>query len=250
MKISIITATYNSEGFIMSNLNSVNSQTYKNYEHIIIDNESKDKTLDIIRNNGKGVKIISEKDEGIYDAFNKGIELATGDIISILNSDDYYSDNKILENIVDIFKKKNVGIVYGNINYVKRYGEKKILRYWKSNKYKTNDFKIGWSPPHPAFFVKKSLYDQYGKYKSIYGNSSDFELMYRFLEKNRLSNDYIDKTLVTMRLGGKSNKNLLEIIRQNLIILDILDIKKNIYLITKFFVNKFINRIKQLIILK
>ena len=90
----------------MSNLNSVNSQTYKNYEHIIIDNESKDKTLDIIRNNGKGVKIISEKDEGIYDAFNKGIELATGDIISILNSDDYYSDNKILENIVDIFKKK------------------------------------------------------------------------------------------------------------------------------------------------
>ena len=250
MKVSIITATYNSEEFIISNLNSVNSQTYENYEHIIVDNKSKDKTLEIVKKNGKRLKIISERDDGIYDAFNKGIELASGDIISILNSDDYYSDNKILENIVDIFKKSKVGIVYGNINYVKRYGNKKILRYWKSNKYNFNDFKIGWSPPHPAFFVKKNLYIQYGKYKLKYGNASDFELMHRFLEKNRLSNNYIDKTLVTMRLGGKSNKNLSEIIRQNLIILEILDIKKNIYLITKFFVNKFINRMKQLIILK
>ena len=105
MKISIITATYNSEEFIISNLNSVNSQTYENYEHIIVDNKSKDKTLEIVKKNGKRLKIISERDDGIYDAFNKGIELASGDIISILNSDDYYSDNKILENIVDIFKK-------------------------------------------------------------------------------------------------------------------------------------------------
>ena len=155
MKISIITATFNSEKFIMSNLNSIINQSYKNFEHIIIDNKSTDQTIDIIKNHGKNLKIISENDKGIYDAFNKGIELASGEIISILNSDDFFADEKILEEVINVFEENKVDIVYGNLKYVKRNNLNKIVRYWKSNPYILNNFKVGWAPPHPTFFVKK-----------------------------------------------------------------------------------------------
>ena len=155
MKISIITATYNSEKFIKTNIESVNNQSYQNIEHIIIDNKSKDNTLSIAKKNGKNLKIFSDNDKGIYDAFNKGINQASGEIISILNSDDFFTDREVLKEVVKAFETKNAEIVYGNLVYVKRSNESKVVRYWKSNSFVENSFKFGWSPPHPTFFVKK-----------------------------------------------------------------------------------------------
>ena len=157
MKISIITPTFNSENFISSNINSIKIQTYNNFEHIIIDNKSKDKTLEIIKNEGKNSKIISESDNGIYHAFNKGITLATGDVISIINSDDYLADDKVLENVISVFNSHDIDIVYGNIKYVKRDNKNKIVRFWRSSTYIPKMFYLGWSPPHPSFFVKKKF---------------------------------------------------------------------------------------------
>tara|TARA_B100000886_G_scaffold322825_2_gene266126 strand:+ start:8574 stop:9326 length:753 start_codon:yes stop_codon:yes gene_type:complete len=250
MKISIITATFNSENYIHSNLDSINRQSHKNYEHIIIDNKSSDNTLDIIKKNGKNLIIKSQNDLGIYDAFNKGIEIASGDIISILNSDDFYYSSETLKDVIEIFMKQKVDIVYGNLDYVKRNKMGKIVRYWKSNAFTSNSFKIGWSPPHPTFFVKKNIYTKFGNFDIKNGNSSDFELMFRFLEKNKISSFHLNKTLVTMRTGGKSNKNINEIIKQNLKILQILDIKFNLFHIIKFLIYKLINRVKQFLILK
>ena len=247
MKISIITATSNSQNFIGSNINSINDQTYKNYEHIIIDNNSQDNTLEIIKNNGKNVKIISEKDNGIYDAFNKGIDLSTGEIISIINSDDYFADKKVLEEVSKVFNNYDVDIVYGDLKYVKRGNINKNVRYWKSNPYIPNSFQNGWAPPHPTFFVKKKIYENLGKYKLNLGNSSDFELMFRFLEKNNIKSFYLNKLMVIMRTGGVSNKNYLDIIKQNIVVLDILNIKNNIPKIIKFCLFKLFNRLKQFI---
>ncbi len=250
MKISIITATFNSENFIMSNLNSIINQSYKNFEHIIIDNKSTDQTIDIIKNHGKNLKIVSENDKGIYDAFNKGIELASGEIISILNSDDFFADEKILEEVINVFEENKVDIVYGNLKYVKRNNLNKIVRYWKSNPYILNNFKVGWSPPHPTFFVKKNVYKKYGNFKLDFGNSSDFELMFRFLEVNNVKSFHLNKLLVIMRTGGASNKNLYQIIKQNIDLLEILKIKNNIFMIIKFCVYKFFNRLKQFLSLQ
>ncbi len=247
MKISIITATSNSQNFIGSNINSINDQTYKNYEHIIIDNNSQDNTLEIIKNNGKNVKIISEKDNGIYDAFNKGIDLSTGEIISIINSDDYFADKKVLEEVSKVFNNYDVDIVYGDLKYVKRGNINKNVRYWKSNPYIPNSFQNGWAPPHPTFFVKKKIYENLGKYKLNLGNSSDFELMFRFLEKNNIKSFYLNKLMVIMRTGGVSNKNYLDVIKQNIVVLDILNIKNNIPKIIKFCLFKLFNRLKQFI---
>lgn len=250
MKISIITATFNSENFILTNLDSIIKQKHSDYEHIIIDNKSRDNTLEIIKQKGINIKIISERDDGVYDAFNKGIKISDGEIISILNSDDFYYDENILEKINQIFEENDVDIVYGDLKYVKRSDINNIIRFWKSGTYKENYFYKGWSPPHPSFFVKKSVYDKFGLYKKEYGNSADFELMFRFLDNHNLKSYYLNKTLVTMRTGGKSNNNLVGIINQNIIILDILGIKKNIYSILKFVTFKFFYRVKQFIFLK
>ena len=247
MKISIITPTFNSERFISSNVNSIKNQTYKNFEHVIIDNKSKDKTVEIIKNEGKNLKIISESDKGIYDAFNKGIALAKGDVISIINSDDYLADDKVLENVISVFNSHNIDIVYGNIKYVKRDNPNKVVRFWRSNPYVHKMFYLGWSPPHPSFFVKKKIYEKYGNFNTNFGNASDFELMFRFLEKHRIKSFHLDDTMVIMRTGGVSNKNIYEIIRQNITLMKILSINKSIPMIIKFCISKFLNRIKQFI---
>jgi glycosyltransferase len=202
LKISIITPTFNSQKTINENINSILIQNYKNWEQIIIDNLSTDNTLSIIKkfNNDK-IKIISEKDKGIYDAINKGIINSTGEIISILHSDDFFFDKNTLTNVT------------GNLLYVKKSNKNKVIRYWQSNNFKKGLFYRGWSPPHPSFFVKKKIYEEFGNYKIEFGNSSDFELMFRLLEKNQVSSKYIDKVLVTMRYGGASNKNYIKIIK-------------------------------------
>ena len=249
MKISIITPTFNSQKTIEENINSILSQSYENWEQIIIDNQSKDNTLPLIKkfNNNK-IKIFSQKDNGIFDAVNKGIENSSGEIISILHSDDFYFNNETLTEVIKNFINFNAKIIYGNILYVKKNNKKKILRYWKSNDFVRGNFYKGWSPPHPSFFIKKELHDKFGNYDIKLGNSSDFEFMFRLLEQNQIKSKYIDRILVIMRYGGKSNRNLSSILRQNIVILKILGIKKNYINILKFLIYKFIDRTKQFFI--
>lgn len=246
MKISIITPTFNSENTIGDNINSILLQKYQDWEQIIIDNKSIDSTLDLIKeyNNNK-IKIISEEDNGIYDAINKGIVHATGDVISILHSDDFYYDQNTLESIVTCFSQYNSDIVYGDLIYVRKLNKDKVLRYWESSEFKKDNFYKGWSPPHPSFFVKKKVHNEFGYYDNTLGNPADIELMFRFLEKNKIQSKYLNKKLVIMRYGGSSNNNLKNILKQNLTILKILSINFNYFKIIRFFYYKIINRIKQ-----
>lgn len=223
MKISIITVSYNSEKTIADTLESVLSQTYSNLDYIIIDGNSKDNTLDIIEsyeNKFKEKKIsyrrISEKDDGLYDAMNKGIKMATGDIIGIINSDDVYNQNDILEKIVDKFNDFDLLGIYGDLVYVEENDLNKITRYWKSGKYKKNCFLFGWMPPHPTFFVKREVYEEYGFFRLDMGTAADYEIMLRFIHKYKIKIDYLEETIVKMRLGGASNSNLLARLNANL----------------------------------
>ena len=219
MKISIITVCCNSAKYIRSAIESVRRQTYNNIEYIIIDGCSSDTTVDIIKSyeplfDGR-LKWISEKDEGIYDAMNKGIRMATGDIVGILNSDDLYIDTFVIEDIVKQIQNNDVNTLYGNIRFVKPDDIEKTIRIWNSSKFIPNSFRRGWHPPHPAFFVKKNVYDEYGTFDTSLDISADFELMLRFLEKYRVSTVYYDRFIVKMRLGGESTGSLKQIIHGN-----------------------------------
>ena len=252
MLISIIIPTFNSSQTIQNNLDSIKKQTYLNYEIVVIDNNSTDDTITLIKkNNFKNIKTIIEKDSGIYDAVNKGILNSTGDLVSILHSDDIYNHNDVLKNVVNAFnQKKNVEIVYGDLVYVKNDDINSVLRYWKPGKFKNDLFLKGWHPPHPSFFAKKRLFDSYGLYNSKIGNSADVELMHRFMQIFKINFYYLNETLVKMRYGGKSNKNIMSIIRQNLEIIKFLNIQNSLYKIIIFFLYKFIDRLKQFIIKK
>ena len=245
-KITIITPTFNSANTILANLTSIKNQSYQNFEHIIIDNKSNDQTLDIIKKNNKKIRIISEKDKGVYDAINKGIKLATGEIISILHSDDIYYDNQTLFSVIKKFEHDNTDIVYGDLMYVSRNNPCKVIRYWKSNEYKHDLFLKGWSPPHPSFFIKKEIHSKFGYYNIKIGNPADIELMYKFLELKKINSKYINKTLVKMRYGGKSNNDIFEIFKQNIEILKFLNLKSPLKIIN-FLYFKIIERTFQFI---
>ena len=184
-KITVITPTFNSANTILANLISVKNQKYKNLEHIIIDNKSVDGTLNLIKKqNDKRIKIVSEQDNGIYDAINKGIKLAKGEIISILHSDDKYYNNHTLLNIINNFEDKNIDIIYGDLLYTKKNNLNKIIRYWKSTNYIQGMFFKGWSPPHPSFFAKKKqlhAFKHEGFWKSLdtLKDKNDFNKLYK-----------------------------------------------------------------------
>ena len=208
MKISIITAVFNGADAIEDCIESIASQTHKDIEHIIIDGGSTDGTLDVIqRYKDKIARVISEPDRGIYDALNKGIRLATGDIIGFLHADDVYAHDKVIETAVSQMTRYNVDSCYGDLLYVDKNNTDKIIRYWKSRPYEKGLFKRGWMPPHPTFFVKKEIYDKYGYFNSGFKIAADYELMLRFLEKHKISTHYIPEVLIKMRLGGVSNRS-------------------------------------------
>ena len=216
MKISIITVCYNSAETIYDTINSVNNQTYPNIEHIFIDGRSTDNTLEIINLNSERDKIvISEKDFGLYDAMNKGIKLATGDIIGLINSDDLYCDPHALYKVAEEFKKnKNLDSVYADLYYVSKNNIKKIIRRWVTG-YQSK-FKYGWHPAHPTFYIKKSVYNRFGLFDLSFRLAADFEIMLRFLEKHKISTTYLKEPLLKMRLGGETNKSLKNIYYQNI----------------------------------
>ena len=207
MKISIITVCYNAEDTIGDTIQSVLSQDYKDVEYIIVDGKSTDRTLEIIQSINNGIKLISEKDQGMYDAMNKGINIASGDVIGILNADDIYKNSQVLTEVMDAFKA-NVSIVYGDIEYVKYDDLSKVVRKWKAGVFRTGKFKWGWMPPHPGFFIKKSCYESFGLFNLNLSTSADYELMLRMLEVHHLSCNYISKTITSMRVGGASNSSL------------------------------------------
>lgn len=209
MKVSIITVCYNSAATIESTIQSVIFQDYSNIEYIIVDGESKDNTLDIVRKYEMHIDtIISENDSGIFDAFNKGIQNATGDIIAILNSDDFYMNNKVISKIVRAFESCDCELVFGNIYYVDAQNTNRIIRRWKSSSYSKLKAIFGWMPAHPAFFVRRSVYNKYGGFNTNFKYSGDYDFMMRLLYKYNLSSKYVDEFLVNMRSGGNSNSSL------------------------------------------
>ncbi len=204
MIISIITATYNSAATIADTLESVRHQTHPLIEHIIVDGLSKDSTLDICRSYPHVSFIHSEKDNGIYDAMNKGIAHATGDVIGILNSDDFYVNEKVIAKVAEAFVP-GIDAVYGDLQYVDQLNTDKVIRTWRSGSYARNDFLFGWMPPHPTFFVRKEVYQQLGNFNTALRSAADYEFMLRVLFKNQLKAAYIPEVLVRMRAGGVSN---------------------------------------------
>ena len=207
MKISIITVCFNAEETIGDTIQSVLTQDYEDIEYIIVDGKSTDGTLEVIQSQQKRIQLISEKDQGIYDAMNKGINIASGDVIGILNADDVYKNNQVLKDVMNAFTE-NVSIVYGDIEYVKNNDVSKVVRKWKSGLFRPGKFKWGWMPPHPGFFIKKSCYERYGLFNLNLSTSADYELMLRMLEVHNLNYIYISKIITSMRVGGASNSSL------------------------------------------
>ena len=226
LKVSIITPTYNSEKYLEECIQSVIGQGYKNIEHIIIDGKSSDNTLTIIRKYKPHIAHwISETDRGMYDAINKGMKMATGDIIGILNSDDLLDAEDVIEEITKAFESRQVGAVYGDLNFVAADDTSKILRIWRSSSFKRYRFKYGWMPAHPTFYIKRTLVQEFGGYENHYYSAADYEFMARYLYHHRVSAYHLPKLIVKMRMGGQSNKNIYQRIRANR--RDFLAMKKN-----------------------
>jgi glycosyltransferase len=216
MKISIITATYNSAVTVADTIESVANQTYKNIEHLIIDGLSKDKTLDVVKSSKHNGPVYSEKDKGIYDAMNKGIVKASGDVIGILNSDDFYASDDIIEQVAHLFATTNCDLLYGDLYFIDQNNTSKVKRKWISGNYKLKDFLYGWMPPHPTFFVRKEVYEKYGMFNMELGSAADYELMLRFMFKRKLKTSYLNKVMVLFRVGGASTKNLNNRVKANM----------------------------------
>lgn len=209
MKVSIITAVFNGAATIENCLKSIIGQSYKNIEHIIINDGSTDGTLDVVsRYKDNIAKVVSQPNSGTYNALNKGIGLSSGDIIGFLHADDFYAHNRVIENVVNIFKKENVDSCYGDLEYVNKENPGRVIRYWRAGRFCARKFRYGWMPPHPALFIKKVVYDKYGYFNTDFKIAADYELMLRFLLKQAISVQYLPEVLVKMRMGGMSNKSL------------------------------------------
>ena len=227
MKISIITAVFNNEQTINRALSSINKQTYKNIEHIIIDGDSNDATPSIIKKHIKKDDIfISEPDHGIYDALNKGLALATGDIVGFLHADDLYSNNFVLADVVELFQNKKVDVVYGDASYFDNDNISKIVRKYKSDKFSKRNLAWGRMPVHPSMFIKKSIYEKFGYFRTEFKIGGDYDFLCRIINDNSLLSYYEPKTFMLMQRGGISttrtfkntillNKEILKSIKDN-----------------------------------
>ncbi|MEZ9901715.1 glycosyltransferase family 2 protein [Vibrio breoganii] len=215
MKVSIITATYNSAKTISDTLLSLEEQTYQDIEYIIIDGASKDDTLEVIQSQCSRVStVISENDKGIYDALNKGIKAATGDVVGFLHSDDLFAYPEAVQDIVDTFLKNDSQAVYADLEYVSKDDTDKTVRLWTSGDYARNDLKKGWMPPHPTFYMKRELYEEYGLFDLSFKIAADYDSLLRYLWVNKVSMAYLPKVLIKMRVGGASNRSLSNIIQK------------------------------------
>ena len=217
MKISVITVTYNCGHVLNSCLNSVETQSYDSVEHIVIDGASNDGTLDVLQaHRPQLAMLVSEPDAGIYDAMNKGIALTSGDIIGFLNSDDFYAHEKVLETVAQCFAEDpTLDACYADLIYVDQLDTSRSVRYWQSNSFVSGSFSRGWCPPHPTFFVRRTVYERFGDFNLTFRIAADVDLMMRLLEVHKLHVKYVSDIWVKMRMGGTTNKNWRNIWLQN-----------------------------------
>jgi glycosyltransferase len=216
IKLSIITATWNSSKTVAATMESLAQQTFQNYESIIVDGLSSDDTLDVVRRSGVKVgKIISERDKGIYDALNKGIAAAQGEYVGFLHSDDVLASPTSLERLVDCINQTRPDAVYADLQYVDKEDVQKVIRYWKSGSYNRNRLKNGWMPPHPTFYMRRNLYSELGGFNLNYKISADYDSLMRYLWVNNVGLEYLPEVLIKMRIGGASNRSLSNIIRKS-----------------------------------
>jgi glycosyltransferase involved in cell wall biosynthesis len=209
LSISIVTVVRNNKSTIADCISSVTGQSKPPFEHIIIDGKSTDGTLlEINKHQHSAVKLVSETDKGIYDAMNKGIRLATGDIIGILNSDDIYAHSHVLENVTKLFQESGTEALFADLVYVKPDNLNQVVRYYSGAGFTPEKFAWGWMPPHPTFFVRREVYVRYGLFATDYHIAADYELMARFLARHRVKYLYMSEVIVRMRTGGISTRNL------------------------------------------
>ncbi len=208
MKISVITVAYNSEATISDTLRTVEMQTHQNFEHLVIDGKSKDTTAEIVRAHTRpGLFFISELDNGIYEAMNKGILLATGDVVGFLHSDDLFASNEVLSKVARAFEDPDVCAVYGDLEYVSQYDTRIVIRKWKSKPFNRHDLSWGWMPAHPTLYVRREFYTRIGGFNTGYKISADYLSILQLFTQPNFKSIYIPEVLVTMRLGGASNKS-------------------------------------------
>ena len=210
--ISIITATFNSAKTLKDTIQSVLRQTNKDFEYLIIDGGSTDETIDIVKSyesefSGR-LKWVSEKDQGIYDAMNKGIKMASGDVVGILNSDDYFTSDDILQTVDNAFKSHEIDAIYGDIHFIRDGNPQKCVRYYSSRMFRPFWLRFGFMPAHPSFYCKREVFEKAGLYSLDYKIGADYEMMVRLFKKYRIKSLYINKDFVTMRTGGASNNNV------------------------------------------
>ena len=210
MKVSIITVVRNNQDTIAHAIDSVLNQDYPDIEYIVIDGDSDDATVDIIKSYGNKInRLVSESDKGMYDGMNRGLKLATGNIVGLLNSDDFYEHNQVISEVVKESVKKKVDLIFGDIVFVKPQNLHRVIRYYSSAKFHPELLSWGWIPAHTSCFLKREVYEKYGYFKTDYQLAADYELLLRFIKIHQISYTYLPKVLVRMRLGGASNKNLL-----------------------------------------
>ncbi|MDQ8004866.1 MAG: glycosyltransferase family 2 protein [Pedobacter sp.] len=209
MKVTIITVVYNAEKHLRDCIESVLAQNYPNIEYILIDGNSTDGTFQIAQEYQDRIAVlISESDKGMYDALNKGIALATGEVVGILNADDLLADEDVITKVVELFQQRKIDAVYGDLNYVAQDDVSKIQRKWRAMEAKPKDLALGWMPAHPTLYIKTSLFNQFGAYQLNYGSAADYELMLRYLYKHRITTAHLRKLMIKMRNGGMSNQSL------------------------------------------
>ncbi|BCA94929.1 glycosyl transferase [Legionella antarctica] len=247
MKISIVTACYNSVATISDTLRTIQMQTHQDVEHIIIDGGSTDGTLEILEKNKAHIAhLTSERDNGLYDAMNRGISKATGDIIGLLNSDDMLAHKDVLSTIANKLADPRVDACYGDLVYVQQHNIDKVVRYWKSCPYRTELFGKGWMPAHPTFYVRKEVHDKYSMLFNLdYKSAADYEVVLRLLFTHKINVAYIPEIMVKMRLGGTSNQSIKNIIDQNKSIMRALNSHNYEYSSFKMFCNKLLDRVQQ-----
>ena len=245
MKISIITATYNSGKTLRDTIESVLRQSYTDYEYIVKDGGSKDDTLEIVKayapKFGDRLKVISEPDQGIYDAMNKGIQMATGDVIGILNSDDFYTSADALQVIADTFANNDIDATYGDIHFVNDDDLSKCVRYYSSAIFRRSFMRLGLMPAHPSFYCKKAVYEKYGTFDTSYKVAADFENLLRIIYVGNIRTKYIPKDFVTMRTGGASTAGLssrTQIMKDHLRAMKANGIYSNVFLLSLRYVYK------------
>lgn len=216
MKISIITAVYNREATIGQAIRSVTSQTHPSVEHLIIDGASKDGTLaEVQRCKTPSMRIVSAPDNGIYDALNKGLALAGGDVIGLMHSDDFFAHPQVLEKVASTFSTSRVDAVYGDLDYVSASDPQRVVRHWTSGHYSPARLRRGWMPPHPALFLRREVIEHWGGYDTSFTIAADYDSILRYFGTGRISAAYLPEVLVKMRVGGESNRSAGRILRKS-----------------------------------